>query len=121
MRRVVDLLNAIADLREGDLLAVLELDGCTPLMDLGDDDTFKLDDDGRDVNIPGQFRPPKSLRHRVQTGQELANILLDHLSQVLGLGESVLPTLEKTPQQRSTDFGGRRFITCAARCGTRLA
>ncbi len=108
MRRVVDLLNAIADLRKGDLLAVLELDRCTHLMD-DDDDTFELDDDGNVIHIPWQSS--KSLRHRVQTGKVLENILRDHLVKILILGEGILDTFRKSSQQYRTDLGGRRFVT----------
>jgi hypothetical protein len=37
-QRVIDLCNAIANLRRGDLRAVLELDGYAPLEEFGPDD-----------------------------------------------------------------------------------
>ena len=52
-RRVITLLNAIADLQEGDLLAVLKLDQVTPLIEFGENDMFELGEDGKIVYTPG--------------------------------------------------------------------
>src|SRR6266567_4443949 len=94
-RRIITLLNAISDLQEGDLLAVLELDRVTPLMEFGENDTFQVGEDGKIVWTPGTPPPPKSLKHRARTGKDLARILEDHLNSVLVFGEVALPAVGK--------------------------
>jgi hypothetical protein len=80
-RRVVTLLNAIADLRHGDLHAVLELDRYTPLSD--------------------------GLNDGMRTGEALSWLLEDHLSHVLGFGEVGLdPDIRP---RTGKEIGGRRF------------
>jgi hypothetical protein len=102
-RRVVDLLDAIAKLHRGDLLAIL---GCTPLVEFGENDTFHLDENGQVVQT--RVGPAKrSLSHRVQKGEDLARILEAHLEAVLVFGEGVLPTIQR--RGRRNELGGRIF------------
>jgi hypothetical protein len=105
-RRIITLLNAILDLQEGDLLAVLELDRVTPLTELGENDTFQVGEDGKIVWTPGTPPPPKSLKHRAQTGKDLAHILEDHLNSVLVFGEVSVPSYKKRKRGKK-ELGGR--------------
>jgi len=99
-RRVIALLNAISDLQEGDLLAVLELDERTPMIEL---DRLELKN-GKMVIKPDK---PKSLKHRARTGKDLGRILEWQLISILGLGEAELPSYPKL--RRGKDMGGRGF------------
>jgi hypothetical protein len=68
-RRVVKFLNALADLRPGDLQLVLRLDEIVP-----------MEEDG-----------PASLRtDQARTGRELATVLQDRLGNILALGRHTL-------------------------------
>jgi len=107
LERVITLLNAISDLREGDLLAVLELDRYTPLIDLGDNDTFQLGEDGKIIHTPG-FPPPRSLMHRAATGADLARILEQHLEWVMAFGQAHLPVYQK--RRRKKELGGTMWL-----------
>jgi len=107
MRRVTALLNAISDLRAGDLRAVLELDLVTPLCEFGENDIFELNKDGKIVHIPGHPPPPKSLKDKVRTGERLARILENQLREIMAMGEGMLPSSRKN--RRGKDFGGRTF------------
>jgi hypothetical protein len=91
------------------LRAVLKLDECTPLIDFGDDDTFKLTDDGAIICTPGWPPPPKSLKHRARTGEALARILEHQLMSILSFGEGVLCTTRKV-RRGDKELGGRRFV-----------
>jgi hypothetical protein len=104
-RRVRRLLNAISDLHEGDLVAVLELTAVTPIIDFSDDDAFKLEDDGTISFIPTPGPRPKSLKHRVATGEQLGRILERQLIEVMALGEAILPSHRKS--KRKWALGGR--------------
>jgi hypothetical protein len=105
-RRVVDLFYAIAKLHRGDLLAVLELDRCTPLIDFGKNDIFQLDKNGKVIHT--RVGPaPKSLKHRAQTGADLARIMEEQLYSMLGFGEAFLPTVGK--RRMGKELGGRAF------------
>ena len=107
-RRVTTLLNAIADLQEGDLLAVLELDRITPLIEFGENDMFELGEDGKIVFMPGWPPAPRSLKDRARTGEDLARILEQHLMSALVLGEVKLMTYQKHNRGKK-ELGGRRF------------
>jgi hypothetical protein len=107
-RRVIRLLNAIADLHEGDLRSVLQLDGSTPFIEFGENDTFELREDGKILHRPGYPPPPRSLKQRVQTGEALGRILEDHLSSILVFGEVNLITWQKH-KRRKKELGGRSF------------
>jgi hypothetical protein len=102
--RVVALMNAISDLHEGDLLTVLELDRTIPIYEIGPNDMFRLED-GRIIHVPGFPPPPKSLKQRVQTGEQLARILEQHLMEVLVLGEVNLASYKK--ERRKNDRWAR--------------
>ena len=105
-RRVIALLNAIADLQEGDLLAVLDLDGFTPMVEFGEKDRFEYKN-GKIVVTPGWPPAPKSLKHRARTGKDLARILEWQLISTLGFGEARLTSYQKL--RRGKDLGGRVF------------
>jgi hypothetical protein len=108
LRRVVALLNAISDLREGDLRSVLNLDGSVPIFEVGLNDTFQLGDDGKIVLERGWPPPEKSLRNRVQTGEFLGRILEHHLLSVLIYGEAALPSYKKR-RRAAGEIGGTAF------------
>jgi hypothetical protein len=107
-RRVIRLLNAIADLHESDLRSVLQLDRSTPLIEFGENDTFQLREDGKILHRLGYPPPPRSLKQRVQTGEALGRILEEHLSSILVFGEGRLITWQK-PRRRKKELGGRTF------------
>jgi hypothetical protein len=107
-RRVVNLLNAISDLSEGDLLAVLELDSIVPLREFGENDTFSLGQDGEFIHTPGWPPPPRSLMHRAQTGQDLSRILEHQLLSVLVFGEGMVPSHMKARRAKN-EIGGRMW------------
>ena len=93
-RRVVDLLDAITNLHRGDLLAVLDLDSSTPLIEFGEEDTFELGKNGQVVHTP--VGPAKrSLSHRAQTGEHLARILEAQLTAVMAFGQMELQTIRR--------------------------
>jgi hypothetical protein len=69
-RRVIALCKAISDLHHGDLLTILELDRVTAMEDFGDNDMFTLEGN-KVIHMPGSPPPPKSLKHRAGTGEEL--------------------------------------------------
>ena len=79
------------------------------MVEFGENDTFKLDEDRMVILTPGFPPPQKSLKDKVRTGEALGKILEDHLMQILGLGEAALPTSRKR-DRRSRELGGRRFI-----------
>ncbi len=106
-RRVITLMNAIADLHEGDLRAVLKLDRMTPLREFGENDSFTLDKNGRVIHLPGFSPPRRSLKHRAHTGKQLARILEQHLMEVLTFGEVELPSYQRP--RRKNELGGRQF------------
>jgi hypothetical protein len=108
-KRVTTLLNAIADLHEGDLLEILELDRMRPhlMAEFGENDTFHIED-GNIVHTPGWPPPSKSLKHRVRTGEELARILEHHLMSILVAGELALPSCQKYRKGKQ-ELGGRGF------------
>jgi hypothetical protein len=108
LHRVVALLNAISDLQEGDLRLALELDSQAPMLEFGENDTFKIAQDGKIVWTPGSPPPEKSLRHRVQTGEELGRILEHHLLSVMIFGEAVLPSYKKRRRAKH-EIGGRAW------------
>ena len=107
-RRVITLLNAIADLQEGDLLAVLKLDQVTPLIEFGENDMFELGEDGKIVYTPGWPPAPRSLKDRARSGEGLGRILEHHLMSVLVLGEGQLMTYQKHKRGKK-ELGGRTF------------
>jgi hypothetical protein len=104
--RVIALMNAVSDLHEGDLLAVLKLDQVTPMREFGENDRFTVDD-GRVIHLPGFPPPRKSLKHRAHTGKHLARILEQHLMWVLTFGEVSLVSYQK--RRRKNELGGRGF------------
>ena len=85
-KRVITLFNAISDLHEGDLHAVLDLDRCTPLC--------------------GE---PDSLEDRARTGEDLGRIMESHLHNILGFGEWALPFYIKRKRSKA-EFGCREFV-----------
>jgi hypothetical protein len=89
--RVITLLNAIADLHEGDLREILKLDQTAPIAQ-HDHGTFEWDDPGGALTRSDVVR----------TGEELARILEDHLKSVLICGEGSI--------ESKKEFGGRRFV-----------
>jgi hypothetical protein len=107
-RRVVNLLNAISDLQEGDLLAVLHLDGIVPLGEFGENDTFSLGQDGEVIHTPGWPPPPRSLKDRVRTGKDLSRILEHQLLSVLVFGEVEVPSYMKS-ERDEREIGGRSW------------
>ena len=106
--RVRNLLNAIANLCQGDLARVLELNQLTPMRDFGPNDSFHLSEDKKLIVIPGFPPPPKSLKHRVRTGTELGRILESHLNIILSIGEATLSSTKKRRRSKK-ELGGRRF------------
>ena len=106
-RRVIRVLNAIADLNEGDLWLALELDEMTPLMEFGENDTFQLKD-GRLLYTPGYPSPPGSLMHKAKTGKALGRMLEQLLLATLGFGEAKLISWQKR-NRKQEELGGRRF------------
>jgi hypothetical protein len=87
--RVVALLNAISNLRKGDLLAVLSLDAQAPGIEWGPDDVLSLSDDGKGVIVtPGARPPPRSLANRMTTGEKLGRFLEQQLTQTMAYGEA---------------------------------
>jgi hypothetical protein len=99
-RRVIALIKAIYDLREGDLLSVLKLDVLAPGY-LGQTYTLQEAKYGKATFlIPG---PPASelAEHSVGTGEGLARVLEEQLVQIavfgrlVGLPPVVLPTDQK--------------------------
>jgi hypothetical protein len=78
-------------------------------MELGENDTFQVGEDGKIVWTPGTLPPPKSLKHRAQTGKDLARILEDHLNSVLVFGEVAVPSIGKRRRGKK-ELGGVRFV-----------
>jgi hypothetical protein len=81
-KRVIALLNAIGDLHEGDLKAVLESDGVVfenlkTLWSAGQNDYICLDEDNpwKIKVIRGSRPPAKSLRDRAETGEQLGHVI----------------------------------------------
>jgi hypothetical protein len=106
VRRVNALLNAIGDLRRGDLLKVLNLNNKIQSMPMsGADREFSLD---KDVKLV--VKVPKTMRDRACTGKELAHIVEDNLIEILMFGEVSLPTVMKDRKPGSTELGGRAFV-----------
>jgi hypothetical protein len=101
-RRVAAVLNAISNLHQGDLLAVLDLDEFVQgwHFDKGIVDEYFLNSqDGRESI--------KSLKAQVQTGEQLGRLLEAHLIQVMVFGEVQLPSWGKRRWKKA--LGGRRF------------
>jgi hypothetical protein len=86
-KRVTDLLNAISDLKTGDLEAVLDCNSFgTSLVS------------GADV----------STGNRPASGRRLANILQAQLHAIMTMGECDLPSFQKDRRVRS-ELGGRHW------------
>jgi hypothetical protein len=83
--RVITLLNAICELRDGDLNSALALDDYTPWEELGPADTFKGGgEDAVIVRVPGPILASKSSRrYEAETGEELEQILKSRLQEIL--------------------------------------
>jgi hypothetical protein len=88
--RVLTLFEAISNLHTGDLLTVLDLDGCAPFI-------FEMDANCRRLKR----------KHSGQTGWDVASIIEEQLCWVLGFGEAFLPTVQKEATGRP--LGGRTF------------
>jgi hypothetical protein len=88
--RVLTLFEAISNLHTGDLLTVLDLDGCAPFI-------FEMDANCRRLKR----------KHSGQTGWDVASIIEEQLCWVLGFGEAFLPTVQK--EATGQPLGGRTF------------
>jgi hypothetical protein len=95
-KRVITFFNALSDLHEGDLHAVLDLDRCTPLC--------------------GE---PDSLEDRARTGEALGRIMESHLHTILGFGECCLPWYSGPHRIRLTAIAQRAPAPISALGGWR--
>jgi hypothetical protein len=86
--RVLRFMNAVADLRSGDLRFVLRLDEIVP-----------MEEDG----------PATRQTDQAGTGEGLAIILEDRLLTILAIGEHSLDCIERATE--SHELGRRRFAT----------
>jgi hypothetical protein len=88
-KRVTAVLNAISNLRRGDLLPVLALGKYVPMdeEELGDDPAL----------------------HLARTGEELCKIVEGRLETIYAFGEGVLP-MEGKDSHGQNEFGAWRFI-----------